>query len=225
MPTKSKISKTIELIFSNPPIMLGEDPAAFEELKELVLAEVQPKTMQEVLLARDITVKTWESLRFPLLKSGMVDAQVPHIIVSESRSVLLELLLLDVRQHLSRIRAGDPVAKKEFEKLLQEHGLILSDVRADAYAKTILAQLHTDRMASAADQQIKASYAELERLRAKEVRAAETQTRRIEDDELDLGGEAPATAPVNDSPVDPRDQVDAGSSVNSRARDDVSGKD
>jgi hypothetical protein len=199
MPTTSKISEMIENVFRNPPIMLGEDPAAFEELKELVLAEVQPTTMQKVLLAKDITFKTWESLRLASLKAGMVSAEVPRIIASEmSESPLSAVNLLeivDIRQHLSRIRAGDPVAKKEFEKLLQEHGLSLSDVTADAYAKTIIAQLHADRMASAADQQIKASYAELERLSAKEVNAAQTQAQRIEDYELDRDEEAPATAP------------------------------
>jgi hypothetical protein len=197
MPTRSKISKLIEIVFRNPPIMLGEDPAAFEELKELVLAEVQPTTMQKVLLARDITVKTWESLRFASLKAGMVTAEMPRVIASDSSGSWR------VRRYLSRSRAGDPVAKKEFEELLQKEGLILSDVSADAYAKTILAQLHTDRMAIAADQQIKSAYAELERLNAKEGNAPQAQAQRIEDYEFDRDEEAPATAPFDGQPGGP----------------------
>jgi len=198
------IISTIGKIFRNPPIMASEDVAEYEQLKDLVIADVQPTDLREVALARDIVDAEWEILRLRGLKVGMLHAHIPHAVESElspsSASDLFEVVRA-TRRYLIGILAGDPAAKEEFEEMLLKDDLTLNLVMAAAFAKTITPQLHTYRMASAAYERRNAAYAELERLRAKKGGA---QAERLGEDELDLYEEdAPVTAPRDVGPADP----------------------
>jgi hypothetical protein len=175
------------------------------------------------VLVRDYVHKEWEHRRFLRLKGGMVHAEIPSVVesqLSDSSSLSSLLNLRDVRTYLSRMSAGDLAAEEELKTLLQEAGLTLEGVKAAAFAKTILPQIHTDRMDTAACEQRNLAY---EHLRAEQASSRGTQATRNAEDEPHLPEEAPAMAPRDAHPPSASDELDAKDSPS--LRHDVGGQD
>jgi len=177
-----------------PPIMAGEDPAEYDQLIELVCAEINPQGIQELLLAKDIVDSEWDILRLRGLKVAMLHAVIPRAVESQSSDASLmplEFKLAPViRKHVVAIVAGEKSAKQELEKLLAEHELTLDVITAAAFESTIKPQLHTDHMLEAACKRRNAAYAQLERLRAKNTEHSGALP-------SDMHGNAPPTMPAN----------------------------
>jgi hypothetical protein len=196
-------------LFSKPPLMAGEDKADYDELLQLVYAEVEPSAVQEWLLVRDIVDAEWELLRLRGLKPAMLHAALPRAFREELSGVddfLNSTLTPTIRRLVIRIAAGDPDAKQELAKLLEQHAMSLDLLAAVAFERTIGPQLHTDRMAGAAYDRRNAAYVELERLRERS--RGSTRAKRIPDDDLEqeeevedllTDAEAPAMAPGSSS--------------------------
>jgi hypothetical protein len=53
----------IRTTFRNPPFLASEDRAQYENLKRLVLSDIKPRGLHEILLARDIVEAEWEVRR------------------------------------------------------------------------------------------------------------------------------------------------------------------
>ena len=174
----SKIPHSVRRIFGKPPIMAGEDPAEYQELLELIRADVQPQNLQEWFLMRDIAHAEWEILRLRGMKVGMLHAMVPRamssLIADAEGFPPKAKWAVPVRKLLVGVVAGDQQAKQDLERLLEEFGLTLDVVTAAAFGETIMSQLHTDRMVAAAYERRNAAYAELERRRAKQTKAPTT---------------------------------------------------
>jgi hypothetical protein len=203
-----QIPTALRKLFSKPPLMAGEDKADYDELLHLVYAEVKPSAVQEWLLVRDIVDAEWELLRLRGLKPAMLHAALPRAFREELSSVddfLNSTLTPTIRRLVIRIAAGDPDAKQELAKLLEQHAMSLDLLAAVAFERTIGPQLHTDRMAGAAYDRRNAAYAELERLRERN-RGSATAKKILDDDleqEEEVEGltdaEAPPMAPGSSS--------------------------
>jgi hypothetical protein len=170
--SQEEIDVAIRNVFRDPPIVAGEDRAQYEALKKLVLKDLKPKGLHEMLLARDIVDAEWEHRRLRDLKAGMLHAAIPRVVKSQMAEAYDELsplngkIVPDVRKHVVNILAGDASAKQALETLLRDHHLTVDVIVAAAFADTIVPQLHTDRMTSAAYERRNATFAALERLRA-----------------------------------------------------------
>src|SRR5712672_306869 len=51
-------------------VVMGEDPAAFQDLHDSLLAEHQPATPTEEILVRQIAMATWRQLRLYRMEAG-----------------------------------------------------------------------------------------------------------------------------------------------------------
>ena len=188
MSSDDELPSNVRKVFGKPPIIAGEDPADYDLLTKLVRKDVRPQALQEWLLMKDIVDAEWELLRLRGLKVTMLHAMVPRAVSAQMFGLrpadVKEKWVVPLRGHLVGILAGDPAAKQELEKLLEAEGLTLDVITATAFEKTIVAQVHTDRMAAAAYDRRNAAYAELDRVRAK---------RDPDEDLKELEEEAPPT--------------------------------
>lgn len=206
-----KIPQAVRHLFGRPPIMVGENPAEYEQLVELVHKDVQPQDVPEWLLARDIVDAEWELLRLRGMKVAMLHAMLPRAMKSlitdaQGLVVLNDQLVPTVRKLLIGVVAGDEQAKQELERLLARLGLSLDVVTAATFAETIRPQVHTDGMVSAAYKRRNAAYAELEQRREKQRKVA---TAPSDDDEVMHEVEAPPIDAAN-VPADPADRSVSG---------------
>src|SRR5262245_39706807 len=199
MSRDDEVPSNVAKLFGKRPIVAGEDPADYDLLTKLVRKDVKPQDLREWLLMKDIVDAEWELLRLRGLKVTMLHAMVPRAVKAQmfdGRTSLptVHKWVQPLRGHLVGILAGDPTAKQELEKLLEAEGLTLDVITAAAFEKTIVAQVHTDRMAAAAYDRRNAAYAELERVRGKR-----DPDEDLEEFEEEFEEEAPPTAPVSNS--------------------------
>lgn len=129
-----KIPYTVRRFFK-PPIMAGENPAEYQQLIELVHEDVQPRDLQEWLLAGDIVHAEWELLRLRGMKVSMLHATLPRamssLIADGQDLVKVETeWVASVRKFLMGMLAGDEQAKQKLEQLLETFGLSLDVVTA-----------------------------------------------------------------------------------------------
>src|SRR5262245_35681660 len=187
--------------------MVGEDKADYDELVRLVWSEVRPSTLHEQLLVKDIVDAEWELLRLRGLKPAMLHAALAGVFRGEllnSEDALNPTLPSRVRRLVIGMVAGDPEAKQELAKLLEQYDTSLDLLTAAAFEKTIGSQLHTDRMAGTAYERRNEAYAELDRLRERP-RGSAAAKKIPDDDPVDeeeevegdllAEAEAPPTAP------------------------------
>jgi hypothetical protein len=120
-----EIPPDIRAVFGEPPIMVGEDPADYQKLVALVIADVKPQGLQEWLLMKDIVDAEWEILRLRGLKVGMLQAFVPQAVTAQTGATVAigSPMMAAVRKHMIGVVAGDAKAKVALEKaLVRAHG-------------------------------------------------------------------------------------------------------
>jgi hypothetical protein len=161
-----EIPPDIRAVFGEPPIMVGEDPADYQQLFALVVAEVKPQAVQEWVLTRDIVDAEWEILRLRGLKVGMLQAFVPQALAEQNGVgvYVLKDKLPALRKHVLGVAARDKGAEAALQEFLKPYGLTLDLLMATAFQQTIGSQVHADRMADAARHRRTAAYVELDGL-------------------------------------------------------------
>ena len=195
--SQKEIDHAIRTTFRNPPILVSEDRALYEDLKRLVLSHIKPRGLPEALLARDILEAEWEVCRLRWMKVAILHAVLPRVI----KSLILEAggtrslerrLVPKICKHVVAVVSGDPQARQQLETLLEPHKLTLDLIVAAAFDDRIVSQLHIDRMTTTAWERRIAAYAELERLR--------TTSRKPEapgDQVLEIEHEGHPTVPID----------------------------
>src|SRR5262249_41270254 len=98
-------------VFSNPPMMAGEERADYEILKRMVLQDLKPVGVQEMLLARDIVDAEWELRRLRRLKPDILHAAIPRVVKAQvadaGEGVKLDARLVpNIRQRVIDMLAG-----------------------------------------------------------------------------------------------------------------------
>jgi hypothetical protein len=168
-----EIPPDIRAVFGEPPIMVGEDPADYQKLVALVIADVKPQGLQEWLLMKDIVDAEWEILRLRGLKVGMLQAFVPQAVTAQTGATVAigSPKMAAVRRHMIGVVAGDAKAKVALEKALESYGLTVDVLTATAFEYTIGSQLNADRMADAAYDRRNAAYVLLDGLRERRLKS------------------------------------------------------
>jgi hypothetical protein len=172
-----RLTETCSRIFAKPAIMLGEDLADYEAMRDLVLTDIDQDDVQECFLARDILDSEWELLRLRGMKPAMLHAAISRAVnamMAEESSI--DSLELEwggrLRRHVFAALAGDAHERQRLEELLSKHHLSLELVIGAAFESTLRPQVDTDRMIGAALDRRRAAYRELNAYRErKEARA------------------------------------------------------
>jgi hypothetical protein len=164
------VADTIRKVFRKPAILAGEDPADYEDLKNLVLKQEKPRDLQMVLLVKDIIDAEWEIARMCGIKPAILHAVILRAIKSQitdgdDKVPFDPMLGPKIRKLVTDMVAGQVEAKQEFERMLEPSHLTLDIIIATAFKDTVAAQGYADRMVAAAIARRNAAYAELERIR------------------------------------------------------------
>ena len=62
--------------FGPPPLLKGEDPAAYDELLARISGAVEPLDKLEEIWMREVVDHVWDARRLRRLKSGLIDASI-----------------------------------------------------------------------------------------------------------------------------------------------------
>ena len=148
------------------PLLPGEDEADYAKLSARFVAVAQPKDFIEELLGRDVIDLSWEILRLRRLKAGMLRA-------ASSDGVRRILSMIAVRglhsirhnDFVAEWASGDTAKRKEFVKILDDAGLTMDDVMAEALSSKIDAFERLDRMLASAEARRNNALREIDRHR------------------------------------------------------------
>src|SRR5262252_7898597 len=75
-------------VFGPPPLLVGEDPAAYDELLLRVSTAVKPVDFLEEIWVRDVVDLTWEIFRLRRLKAGFISEAADKILYIVLRPLL-----------------------------------------------------------------------------------------------------------------------------------------
>jgi hypothetical protein len=178
------------LFFGPPPLIAGEDPAAYDDLLERFTAAIKPTDVLEEIWMRDSVDLTWETQRLRHLKAALL-----KWIMLEKLSFILEPVELEssdeeleaessdeepsadeledessdyelsTEELAERWAARDPQAIEEVNEQLASKGLTVEDVTAQALSAEIENFERIDRMVMNAEARRNAALRELERHR------------------------------------------------------------
>jgi hypothetical protein len=178
------------LFFGPPPLIAGEDPAAYDDLQERFTAAIKPTDVLEEMWMRDSVDLTWETQRLRHLKAALL-----KWIMLEKLSFILEPVELEssddeleaessdeeppadeledessdyelsTEELAERWAARDPQAIEEVNEQLASKGLTVEDVTARALSAEIENFERIDRMVMNAEARRNAALRELERHR------------------------------------------------------------
>jgi hypothetical protein len=166
-PNNTTIPAVYRKLFGKPPIIASEDPAVYQQLMELVIAEFEPKAASEWLLAKDVTDAEWELLRLKGFKVGMINLRLRTRLksgIENPKNWTPKNPCPDSSELLERLMAGDLQAQAIF-KQIAPHVNVEENV-VDIFERNIDSQLNADRLVDAAVRRRNAAYAEFDRLRS-----------------------------------------------------------
>ena len=156
--------------FGPPPLLEGEDPAAYEALLKGVRESVAPEGLIEDLWVRDVVDITWDILRVRRIKAMLVNAAR----VTALNSMIDPEDLFTTNKLVESWERGDPTALKEVPRQLAKIGLSMDDVNARAFALKLEQMERLDRIMAQAEARRNQTLREIERRR-------ETLARRLRD--------------------------------------------
>ena len=151
-------------ILDRPPLCVGEDRTQYNQLRDMLMDEIKPRTVTEYLLAYDIAKAEWELLRLYGFKAGMINVHMLPTVLNRFNGVRSEDHET-LRELLRNAFDGNSEAGEKLQNHLGTIGIPLSELAAKAYESNIAAQMQTDHIVNAALQRREAAYAELERRR------------------------------------------------------------
>jgi len=149
-------------VFGPPPLLGGEDAAAYNELLVRVSAAVKPTDIVEEIWVRDIVDLAWEVFRLRRIKAGLLAAATQN----EIKRVLAEYLSDADAQELARNwTLNDKDARKEVQAYFDMVNLTLDGATARAFAMKIKNIELIDRMIASAEARRNIALREIERHR------------------------------------------------------------
>jgi hypothetical protein len=176
---------TYGALFGAPPLVGGEDAAAYDALLARVAATVAPADVLEEMWVRDVVDLAWEALRLRRLKAQLLCAAAP-----EGLTVALTRLIgaAPARELADAWAAGGRRAARRVDALLNCAGLGREAITADTLALRIGEVERIDHMIMLAESRRAAAMREIERHRAMladALRAALTPDGHGTDDDVD----------------------------------------
>ena len=212
MSADRKVPAAIRKYFEIRPVMPGEDVTVYDQLRNALIEELEPGSIQEWLLVQDMADTEWELIRQRTMKARMVQAEMPRCfgkILFEDTPAPGLVDLDDAHEHVQQVRAllngFKPAPADALQKVLGNEGLTVEALAAKAFAATIVQQQHTERMATATSKRRNAAAAELERLQQRRqtahTKTAHTKAPKSSREPPLVNARAATTAPKADEPV------------------------
>jgi hypothetical protein len=149
-------------LFGRPPLLKGEDTAAYDELLARISGAVKPADIFEEIWIRDIVDLVWEAFRLRRLKANLMTA-VAHVALED----ILEPLLgwTDAHDLAKAWAARERAAIERVDELLASAGLTMDAVMAQALSLKLNDIERIDRMIATAEGRRNAILRELDRHR------------------------------------------------------------
>jgi hypothetical protein len=167
-------------LFGPPPLIEGEDSAAYDEILAKVSAALKPADILEDIWVRDIVDLIWEALRLRRLKASLMQAAASDGL----KRVLERLDYLDF-QGRSKLSADwvrrKPSAIKRVDRLLTSVDLTIDAVMAQALSDNLDHIERFERMTALAETRRSAILREINRHRATLVQAPRPIVEQIEE--------------------------------------------
>jgi hypothetical protein len=150
-------------LFGAPPLIAGEDRAAYDELIGRIAAAVKPADVLEEIWVRDVADLAWEALRLRRLKASLMTAS-EHEGLARVLTPLLDAAEASVLAEQWAAREESAVAR--VETLLAGAGITTDAVAAQTLAARIDDIERIDRMSMLAEGRRAAALREIDRHRA-----------------------------------------------------------
>jgi hypothetical protein len=149
-------------LFGPPPLLEGEDTAAYDELLVRISGAVKPTDIFEEIWIRDIVDLVWEAFRLRRHKANLMTA-VAH----EGLTKILRPLIgwTDAHNLAEAWAARERSAIKQVDKLLASAGLTMDAVMAQALSLKLDHIERIDRMIATAEGRRNAILREVDRHR------------------------------------------------------------
>jgi hypothetical protein len=170
-------------LFGAPPLIDGEDAAAYDALLARIAAAVKPADVIEEMWVRDVVDLAWETLRLRRLKAMLITAAAPEGMAA----ALTPSIGAGAARELAEAWA---VGARRAEKLLAAAGLDRDAVTAHTLALRIDDVERIDRMIMLTEGRRAAALREIERRRAALAQGLR-QALAAEDSEADAAGGGP----------------------------------
>ena len=148
-------------LFGPPPLLEGEDTAAYDELLARISGAVKPADIFEEIWVRDIVDLVWEAFRLRRLKANLMTT-VAH----KGLRQILEPLMdwADARDLTEAWAARECAAIKRVDKLLASAGLTMDAVMAQTLSISLDDVERIDRMIATAEVRRNAILHEVDRI-------------------------------------------------------------
>ena len=166
-------------IFGPPPILPGEDVAAYDELLLRISGAVKPSSVIEEILIKDIADLTWEITRLRRIKARLISDKVPDLLVEKF------LYLRNPDKLVRKWVSGDPDAKARVEKRLTSMNLTIDSVYGQALVKDFKHVERIDQMIMVIERRRNSVFLEIDRHRTTLSRALRDNVDKIEDAEFE----------------------------------------
>jgi hypothetical protein len=187
-PSKSSTKSTSDALvpgrrlafFGPPPLIDGEDPAAYEALLARVFADVKPADVIEEIWVHDYVDLTWDVIRLRKLKASFLNVGATKVLPTE-----LGPLHNDAGQDeddLSLLWAKrEPAAIKQVTNILASNGKTIETVLAKALTANLDAVERIESLIALAEGRRDAVLREIDRHRATLAHALRRRVEQIED--------------------------------------------
>jgi hypothetical protein len=176
-------------LFGPPPLLEGEDTAAYDELLVRISGAVKPADILEDIWVRDVVDLVWEAFRLRRLKANLMT-----VVAHEGLRKILETLIdwSDARDLAQAWATRERGAIKQVDELLASAGFTMDAVMAQTLSLKLDDIDRIDQMIATAEGRRNAILREVDRHRTtwgQELRRAAQQ---VEEDEFKLIEAQPA---------------------------------
>jgi hypothetical protein len=194
-------------LFGPPPLIEGEDAAAYDRLHARIFAAVKSLDVIDEMLTADVVYSEWEVLRWRRLKSSLIQARGRKVLQNFLEPIRKDWIQDEPfpRSRLDMIREDqatkelvqayarrEPQAVTLVHKLLTDAGASMDGLMAEALAENLDDIERIDRLTSIAESRRNASLHEIERRRAVLGETLRRSVQEIEDGEFEVIETTPA---------------------------------
>jgi hypothetical protein len=119
----------LEHLFGKPPLLEGEDQERYYRLRAAVVGELNPKTVFDLINARDQVDKLWEEQRYKRAAAALISGGLYKALVY----YLMEICKVDYAEGLTdKYFNGSAKGRKEVMSALAEYGITMAELHAKA---------------------------------------------------------------------------------------------
>lgn len=84
---KQPYDASLQVLLGPAPLIEGEDPESYSQIKRLIRGAVEPRDFLEEIWTRDVIDLVWETMRYRRLKKAYLDAVIPDGLIPLLRTI------------------------------------------------------------------------------------------------------------------------------------------